>query len=67
MENSCSLILEKIPTLENENYTALDKILNDQNPFYEITKTSKWEYKFLFRTNLHNVISSGKFIRKNCN
>lgn len=64
--NGCILSLEKVLIPENKEQSLFKKVLNKENPFYQIEKISNCEFKFIFGPDFHIRNSSGKFIRKNC-
>lgn len=61
--NDCCLMLEKMPVAKSENQSDVQKLLNTQNPYFEIEQIAKGVYKFTERVDLHITSSQGKFFR----
>lgn len=57
----CYLAMEKTPIEESESRSEIQKLLNSQNPYFEIEQIRNGVYRFKQRVNQHVVISQGKF------
>ncbi|PKP15292.1 MAG: hypothetical protein CVU07_10590 [Bacteroidetes bacterium HGW-Bacteroidetes-23] len=61
--DQCYLVIEK-EIVNEENLNELQKVLNQQHPYYNFKEINENEYEFIYRVDLHIMINSGKFIKQ---
>lgn len=59
----CAFRFESNIKIDEDELTELDKILNKNPPHYHLLNEENGTYDFIFRSDLHSQIYSGKFVK----